>query len=185
MSGATVPLLPHPGEPGAPVTRFEAGARRGSDGALWLAWDLGFVPGALRLPAPAPPTRTDGLWRHTCFEAFLAAPGAAGYLEFNFSPSGAWAAYAFSACRTGMRPLVLDAPPTACWQRADTRLALELQLPAALAAGALRLALSAVIETSSGTISHWALRHPAGLPDFHHPDGFALELPAFEEQGAT
>jgi hypothetical protein len=40
----------------------------------------------------------------------------------------------------------------------------------------LSLALSAVIEDSAGTLSYWALRHPAGKPDFHHPQAFALEL---------
>jgi hypothetical protein len=28
----------------------------------------------------------------------------------------------------------------------------------------------------SGALSYWALRHPPGKPDFHHPAGFALEL---------
>ena len=28
----------------------------------------------------------DGLWRHTCFEAFVGIPGAEPYYEFNFSP---------------------------------------------------------------------------------------------------
>jgi len=36
--------------------------------------------------------------------------------------------------------------------------------------------LSAVIEEESGTLSYWALRHAPGRADFHHPDGFALEL---------
>ena len=27
-----------------------------------------------------------------------------------------------------------------------------------------------------GGISYWALAHPPGKPDFHHADGFALEL---------
>src|SRR3546814_10579152 len=36
------------------------------------------------------------------------------------------------------------------------------------------LALSAVIEETDGTKSYWALRHPPGKPDFHHPDCFAL-----------
>ncbi|MBI3061386.1 MAG: hypothetical protein HYY83_05345 [Deltaproteobacteria bacterium] len=27
-----------------------------------------------------------------------------------------------------------------------------------------------------GTISYWALKHPPGKPDFHHPDAFALEI---------
>lgn len=41
-----------------------------------------------------------------------------------------------------------------------------------------RLGLSAVIEETSGAKSYWALAHAPGKPDFHHPDAFALDLPA-------
>jgi hypothetical protein len=41
---------------------------------------------------------------------------------------------------------------------------------------ALQLGLTAVIEDDSGNLSYWALRHAPGNPDFHDPDGFALEL---------
>ncbi len=41
---------------------------------------------------------------------------------------------------------------------------------------ALRLGLSAVVEANDGTLSYWALRHPPGRPDFHHPDGCVLRL---------
>jgi hypothetical protein len=44
--------------------------------------------------------------------------------------------------------------------------------------GALRLGLSAVIAEADGRMAYWALAHPAGRPDFHHPDCFALDLPA-------
>jgi len=61
--------------------------------------------------------RCDELWRHTCCELFAApvalvatAQGGA-YREFNFSPSGDWAAYAFDSPRCGMRPLALDEAP--------------------------------------------------------------------------
>ena len=40
----------------------------------------------------------------------------------------------------------------------------------------MRLALSAVIEETDGRLSYWALTHPAERPDFHHPDGFVLQL---------
>ena len=33
-----------------------------------------------------------------------------------------------------------------------------------------RIGLSAVIETTDGALSYWALAHPAEKPDFHHPD---------------
>jgi len=38
------------------------------------------------------------------------------------------------------------------------------------------LGLSAVIEETSGRRSYWALAHPPGKADFHHPDCFAHEL---------
>ncbi len=65
---------------------------------------------------------------------------------------------------------------------------LELQAEVPLGAEApgrlLRLALSAVVEDREGRLSYWAMRHPPGRPDFHHPEGFALalELPS---QAAT
>ena len=42
----------------------------------------------------------------------------------------------------------------------------------------LRLALAAVLEDQQGALSYWALAHPPGKPDFHHPAGFTLELHA-------
>ena len=44
----------------------------------------------------------------------------------------------------------------------------------------LRLGLCAVIEEESGVLSYWALKHRPGRPDFHHPDGFVLEIEAPE-----
>ena len=40
----------------------------------------------------------------------------------------------------------------------------------------LRIAAAAVLEDETGTLSYWALRHAPGKPDFHHADGFLLEL---------
>jgi hypothetical protein len=40
----------------------------------------------------------------------------------------------------------------------------------------LRIALAAVIEDDNGELSYWGLRHPHAKPDFHHPNGFALEV---------
>lgn len=139
----------------------------------------------LCLPAPvvagpgASAGRADELWRHTCLEVFVAACGSQGYREFNFSPSGAWAMYAFTACRAGMTVPALGSPPGMHWQHSPGCLELLAILPAEslpAADGGFRLALSAVIEEQSGTISYWALTHPAGQPDFHHPGSFVLEL---------
>lgn len=148
-----------------------------ADGALFTF----VVRGCDRLvvPGPAMPTRTDGLWATTCFEAFLRPPVGDAYQEYNFSPSGAWAAYGFTGNRRGMRELALvadpfigrdeDADPDVCAWHVDLDLT---HLPA----GPFRLALSAVIEEVGGRKSYWALAHPPGAPDFHHLDCFAAEL---------
>ncbi len=156
------------------------GLRRDAQGGLHLHYRLDGEVERLRLPAPlACAGRADELWRHTCLEVFIARRGSREYREFNFSPSGEWAAYAFTAYRAGMAVLELQCGPTLRWQRTADQLELTVTLPAeALPAdeGGFRLALSAVIEEQSGTISHWALNHPAKQPDFHHPESFALEL---------
>jgi hypothetical protein len=173
-------LIAYPGER-APVRALEADAAPAAGGALALRFRLEADRGALRLPAPATPARSDGLWRHTCFEAFLAGGDGPGYVELNFSPSGEWAAYRFDGYRAGMAPLALAASPAARWARSAGGLALDVEVPGLVPAGgghALRVALAAVIEDDSGTITHWALRHPADRPDFHHPEAFVLALPA-------
>jgi hypothetical protein len=136
----------------------------------------------IRVPASQPAARTDGLWKHTCFEAFIAAPGTRGYYELNFSPSQQWAIYRFEAYREGMSPSEVTLPPQLAVRRFDDRLELQatIRLPdltALRAARALKLALSAVVEDDGGTLSYWALKHAPDKPDFHHSDGFVLELP--------
>jgi hypothetical protein len=183
-------LLAHPDAPGGAVRNLEAHAEWGADGRLRLSWRLDADLAGLRLPAAAAPARADELWRHTCFEAFVAplvggaqAPISGSYCELNFSPSGEWAAYRFSGYRSGMAALDLTAPPAARWRRRAQELTLEVALRAqdllpGAATDALRIGLSAVIEDRSGTISYWALCHQDGKPDFHHADSFALELAA-------
>lgn len=132
---------------------------------------------ALAVPEPVSPERADGLWQRTCCEMFLKREGDEGYFEFNFSPSGQWAAYAFDAYRAGMRDLALPVDPHIEVERQRGAFVLEADVDlAAIPAGTLWGNLTAVIEEVEGTKSYWALRHPPGKPDFHHPDGFALEL---------
>jgi hypothetical protein len=126
----------------------------------------------LRIPPPRPARIAERLWQHTCCEIFVAREGAPGYREFNLSPSGEWAAYAFERYREGAR--LLDAPPGIMVQQSAGRLQLAASIPCQ--DGKLRIGLSAVIEDQSGALSYWALRHAPGKPDFHHPDAFALKL---------
>jgi len=141
----------------------------------------------LRLPALCAPARGDGLWKHTCFEAFVCASPGTVYYEFNFSPSMQWAAYQFSGYRSGKRVArEMNAPRIeAQSDDAGTQLLASLDLDGlpGLPGGAVwHLGVSAIIEETNGRKSFWALAHPPGEPDFHHSDSFDLELTAAERQ---
>ena len=147
---------------------------------LRLAYTLSGNTAGLRIPATAKPGPADGLWQHTCLEAFVSAEGEAAYREFNFSPSGQWAAYRFAGERQRDATTAPDLPAPAIHRAiTPTLLTLDVHLPrAALPASALHLelALCAVIEEPDGSLSYWALQHPCERPDFHHPAGRSLRL---------
>lgn len=158
------------------VTSLQVALLRPSAGILQMRWRAAVEPNAMVLPSDSSaPRRRDGLWRHTCFEAFVRPEGGEAYLELNFSPSGDWAAYGFDGYRRGMAEAQLAAP------RIETRLgdrAIELSAEVeGLPPGPWQMGLSAVVEEADGPLSYWALAHPPGRPDFHHPDCFALHLP--------
>jgi len=178
-------LLPHPiSEPGAQadvVHDLSVAIARLSTDRLRLTYRLSADLETLRLPEPRPVVRTDGLWRHTCFEAFIGHSAASDYWEYNFSPSGAWAAYHFSAYREGMAPLLKGAPPelvrSTGGETVELAVSLDLSwLTKSFAGRGLRLGLAAVIEDNAQVLSYWALKHPAEKPDFHHAGSFVVEL---------
>lgn len=176
-------LSAHPSSASEAIRALEVQVQARAAGVLALDYRLQADSARIRLPEQRPSAtaaegRADGLWKHTCFEAFLALPGAREYYEFNFSPSGQWAAYHFNGYREGMSPLELAVPPQICVHTAQerTELAALLQLPPVLDLRHLKLALCAVVEEQSGTLRYWAARHPPGAPDFHHQDGYVVEL---------
>ncbi len=135
------------------------------------------------LPSQAMPERVDGLWNHTCFEAFFRFEDGS-YLEFNFAPSRQWAAYRFDSYRNGMTLADEDcAPEVFLVSFGPPRLALNayVRLAQQDSGRVSAIALSAVIEETDGTKSYWALAHPPGKPDFHAPACFALTLPPPEQ----
>jgi len=144
---------------------------------LWLRYMIHAPLDDLAIPDPSEPARADDLWKTTCFELFLRDPEEAGYVEFNFAPSGQWAAYRFSFYRNGGSPLPMSTPPSIELSAASDLLDAEVVIETAGLEGS-QLSLTAVVEETDGTKSYWALSHPPdGPPDFHHPACFTLELP--------
>lgn len=173
----------HPDSRCMAATGIDVDATRPSPGELQLRYTVTGNMGDLCLPPVAAPTRTDGLWQHTCFEAFLRASPGGAYYEFNFAPSTQWAAYRFSDYRTGMSVAgEISTPRIEAKSESDSyelRAALTLDGLPHLPGDALwQVGLSAVIEETNGRKSYWALAHPPGEADFHHSDCFALDLAA-------
>ena len=170
----------HPDSRCLVAARVEVAVTRPRADRLVLSYVVTGKISDVRLPPVVAPARTDGLWQHTCFEAFVRAAPGPSYYEFNFAPSTKWAAYRFDSYRSGMRVAEIEAPAIEVRSGLDTytlRASLELgRLPDLPPEALWRLGLSALIEDQSGGKSYWALAHPPGKPDFHHADSFALEF---------
>jgi hypothetical protein len=154
---------------------------RPSSGSLVLSYVVHGKISELRLPPITSPARSDELWQHTCFEAFLGTAAGAAYYELNFAPSTRWAAYRFGGYRSGMRVAAEISAPKIDVRSASDHYALQValkldELSALPRDVAWRLGLAAITEDMRGGKSYWALAHPPGQPDFHHFDCFAHEF---------
>jgi hypothetical protein len=180
-------LIPHPQGPRpVPEIRIAASIERTATG-VELRYEVAGELAGIAWPAPAQPRRADELWRHTCFEAFCASPGAGAYYEFNFSPSTSWAAYRFGGYRERLADPELAAEPLIASRAAGalrvTDVVLDTsRLPRLRASAPLEFALTAVIEGTDGRIHHYGLAHPGERADFHDRRGFLLTIPGY---GAT
>lgn len=166
-------LVPHPDFAPVSVRGIEVMLACCGDGR-WLVEYRVDGAGDLITPPPTPPRRADELWKHSCFELFVRPDGGDGYYEFNFAPSGEWAAYRFSDYRTDMVELPLVTPAIEWWG-GEMRAAVDLS---GLPDGDWCVGVTAVIEEAGGKRSFWSLAHPPGKPDFHHEACFAFEVPA-------
>lgn len=179
-----VTLNCHPETPTDAVRGMAARVCRAPKGKLSVSFVLEGDLDRLRVPAPRAPSFASRLWQHTCCEIFIACKGMPAYYEFNLSPSGEWAAYAFDGYRSprASEPDAEAVAPEVAIRSTAGNLELDAvirldRISAHHPIAPLSLALSAVVEDSDGALSYWALRHPPGKPDFHHPEAFALELP--------
>lgn len=174
-------LRRHPDSRGSAALHIEAEVARPRTGSLVLSYIVNGKVNDVRIPPAAAAARTDELWRHTCFEAFVRVSSGTEYYEFNFAPSTQWAAYRFDSYRSGMRAATeISALPIEVRSSPDCY-TLETSLDLDCLSGlpheaSWHLGLSALIEDTSGCMSYWALTHTPGKPDFHHADCFTLEF---------
>jgi hypothetical protein len=170
-------LIRHPSSSAEMARAIEVLVRRSSADELRLTFRL---EGDVSRIIISPPRDGTELWRHTCFEAFVAMEGQQAYHEFNFAPSGEWTVYAFRSYRNGSIVTNEAIRPDIAMRSTDSRLELDAvvrldALSAVHASAVLRVGLSAIIESREG-LSYWALHHPGAKPDFHNAEGFMLLL---------
>ena len=174
-------LVAHPTNPPSDPSfkvwaNVDHSAAFGAMGTANIWFGVGAPASRFVIPDAEEPSRTDELWRSTCFEAFLREAGAEAYQEWNFAPSGQWAAYAFTTYRRDMSELDVGSPPyirmedNLTWWGLGATIAVE-------AGKNWELGLSVVLEEQDGTKSYWALAHAPDKPDFHLGDCFAAKLP--------
>ena len=131
----------------------------------------------LVVPPPREPARADELWKTTCCELFL-YDGAGSYREYNFSPSGEWAAWRFSGYRNGREDIDPVAEPEILAETGNNLFLLTVFLAGEELRAAQSAALSAVMLEEDRRPSYWALVHSKLQPDFHDPSCFRIRLGA-------
>jgi len=172
-------LIPFPGEKTAPMIRISGAVSR-KENLLAATFLLEGNLSVLTIPPPAAsPERKARLWEETCLELFLAPHNVSAYYEFNLSPSGHWNIYQFDSYRKGMREeeSVLSPLLQTAGNEEALQFSLEADIGKILPKGAeADIGVSAVLRSAGGSLTYWALAHPASRPDFHHKGGFILKI---------
>jgi hypothetical protein len=155
-------LSRHPHTPPGAIHTVDAELRRVPGGVVATFHAIGDLA-KLVVPSSVTPGRAEDLWRTTCFELFVAAKGES-YREFNFSPSGAWAAYEFDSHRNGRRDIDahVEIETSLDNKRLSVTAKIVFEFPDPAPVG-----LTAVIEETDGLIRYWATAFAPGEPDFH------------------
>jgi alkane 1-monooxygenase len=127
-----------------------------------------------------PGTRRDELWKTTCFEAFIGQKNSEAYFEFNASPAGDWAWYAFEGYRNGMRKpeLAANAAPKLLERRLTAdRFEMTWLIPYAALGAAKHTTLSptAVLD-HGGDLAYYSIKHAGNEANFHLRESFIVRI---------
>lgn len=155
-------LYRHPDAPAGAIHAIDAELERMDGGAVAIFKVHGDIS-KLVVPPPAAPERADNLWQTTCFELFVSGEGTQ-YREYNFSPSGQWAAYAFDDYRSGIRDIGACIETELYQEKNELQFSVEIRSEFSNPAF---VGLTAVIEETDGVIRYWSSAFAPGKPDFH------------------
>jgi len=152
-----------------------------SENDLFIHYEVNGEIDRVLLPAKSSsPSRTDDLWKTTCFEFFIAIPNQPQYWEFNMSPSGNWNIYKMDAYRkVGFRKETAFRQLPFVFKNAPGKLSLDITVnlgPILESRQIVHTGITAVILTLDGCESFWALVHPGEQADFHLRESFTMDV---------
>lgn len=172
-------LIPYPADniPKIGIT----GELTRSDNIFFIHYEVNGEIQQILVPAKSsPPSRTADLWKATCFEFFVAIPDQPEYWEFNMSPSEDWNVYKMDAYRRiGFREEYAFTKLPFVYRKTKNTLFLDTLVdisPILTPQHKFQAGITAVIQTSGGYESYWALAHPGEQADFHLRESFILSL---------
>jgi hypothetical protein len=172
-------LIPFPGTELLPSIDLHGTIDRQAE-ILTIEYYLTGDLNSIVIPKPNPhPTRQSELWEHTCLEFFIGARNDRSYWEFNLAPSGDWNVFHLDDYRQGLswEDRVQSLPFNVA--RSTNTLALKLAFDLSQVIPIdrhLEVAITAVIESTVGAISYWALTHTGTEADFHRRDSFIVSI---------
>lgn len=148
---------------------------------LFIRYEVSGEIDKILLPARASsPSRTDDLWKATCFEFFVAIPNQPGYWEFNMSPSSDWNVYRMDAYRrVGFREETAFTQLPFMFRKEENKLSLDISVDLdrmLQPQQAVQVGIAAIIQTMDRRETYWALTHPGQQADFHLRESFILGL---------
>ena len=175
----TFKLIPYPADNPPKITITSELIR--SDTNFFIHYEVDGEIERVLLPAKSSsPSRTDDLWKATCFEYFIAFPLQPKYWEFNMSPSGDWNIYKMDAYRRiGFREETAFTKLPFVFRKSDIKLSLDISMdlsPIIQAQQKIQVGITAIIQTTDGNETYWALVHPGEQADFHLRESFILSM---------
>jgi hypothetical protein len=152
-------------------------------GVLKVAFELtGDLEKVLTSSPQEIPARVIGLWESTCFEMFIKNKNSEEYFEFNCSSANNWNVFYFQKQKAALKEFlpIASLASSSVQNKGSLRVSFWIDLERFPTSfwkdGQMNLGLTTVLESDSGELSYWALRHIDTRANFHMEKSFIYQL---------
>jgi hypothetical protein len=152
-------------------------------GVLKVAFELtGDLEKVLTSSPEEIPSRVIGLWKSTCFEMFIKNKKSEEYFEFNCSTANNWNVFYFPKQKAALKEFlpIANLASSSVQNKDSITVSFWIDLvkfPTSFwIEGEMNCGLTTVLESDSGELSYWALKHLDTKPNFHMEKSFIYQL---------